>query len=299
MKKKFTLTRACIWIFSTAVLLNALAFLGIKGYVYWKREGLVNYRVPIKTIVQTGPQKEALKTTYLAEILGLSFDEPTLSSQFDLKEAKTKLLSSPVIKEAEITFKEPGVLYVDYTVRQPVCFLHDFENVALDNEKVPFPVTPFFTPKRLPEIYLGLEEDILWNRPIKGEKITLAFELLHILKGPILCDLFNVKRIDVSLAFEKSYGRREIVLLTEDECVFTHKEREIHFIYPRILRLSRKEYLQELSNYLKLREQLLQKEQIKLDLPLEEQQCVRYPRKVIDFRIPQLAFVDEEIEERL
>lgn len=291
--KKFTLARALLWIFFSAIILNALAFGFIRGYQYWKRTCTIDYRVPIKAIVQTGPQKEALKTSYLAELLGLSIDEPVLSSDFDLKKGRESLLSSPVIKEAEIKFKEPGILFVDYTIRQPICFLHDYDNIALDSEKVPFPFLPFFTPKKLPEIYLGLEEEIVWNTPIAGEKIDLAFDLLNILKGPIVCDLFNVKRIDVSLAFEKSFGRREIVLFTEDLLVFTHKGQEVQFVFPRLLRLTKKSYSQELSNYLKLREQLLEKEQRKLSFPQEEEKGVIYPYKVIDFRIPQLAFIDD------
>lgn len=293
MTKKITLSRALLWIFCCAIILNGLVYGGIRGYQYWKRNCTVDYRVPIKAIVQTGPQKEALKTTYLAELLGLSSDHPILSCDFDLKKAHETLLSSPVIKEAQIKFKEPGILYIDYTIRQPICFLHDYENIALDAEKVPFPFIPFFTPKKLPEIYLGLKEEIIWNQPIVGEKIDLAFELLKVLKGPIMSDLFNVKRIDVSSAFEKSYGKREIVLLTEDQLVFMHKGKEIYFLYPRLLRLTRKNYSQELGNYLKLREQLLEKEQMKLEFPEGEEKVMYQPQKVIDFRIPQLAFIDD------
>lgn len=293
MKKKFTLSRALIWIFFSAIFVNAGFFLCIKGYRYWKCTCTVDYKVPIKAIIQTGPQKEALKTAYLSELLGLSVDHPILSADFDLKEAQASLLTSPVIKEAEVKFKEPSILYIDYTIRQPICFLHDFENVALDTEAVPFPITPFFSPKKLPEIYLGLKENLIWKQPLTGEKIELAFELLKILEGPIVCDLFNVKRIDVSHAFEKSLGQREIVLLTGDELLVTQKERDVRFVFPRILRLSTKNYSQELSNYLKLREQLLEKEQMQLDFPEGEEKRVVYPQKVLDFRIPQLAFIDE------
>ncbi|NGX46678.1 MAG: hypothetical protein K1000chlam3_00038 [Chlamydiae bacterium] len=293
MKKKFTLSRALIWIFCLAIFVNASFFLCIKGYQYWKCTCTVDYKVPIKAIIQTGPQKEALKTAYLAELLGLSVDQPILSADFDLKGAQASLLTSPVIKEAEVKFKEPGILYINYTIRQPICFLHDFENIALDAKAVPFPITPFFSPKRLPEIYLGMKENLIWKQPITGEKIELAFDLLKILEGPIVCDLFNVKRIDVSHAFEKSCGRREIVLLTGDELLVTQKEKDIRFVFPRILRLSTKNYSQELSNYLKLREQLLEKEQMQLDFPEGEERRVIYPQKVIDFRIPQLAFIEE------
>ncbi len=294
MKKKSSFLRSLLWIFCSAVAINGLAYAGIQGYLFWQKLRNTDYKIPIKAIIQTGPQKEALKTAYLAEILGLSDDCFVLSANFDTKEATRKLLDSPVIREAEVRIKEPGILYIDYTTRQPLAFLLDFENVALDGQGYPFPLAPFFSPKKLPEVYLGIEKNIEWNRPITGPKMALAFDLLKILNGPIVGDLFNVKRIDVSHAFEESYGRREIVLFTQDEIYTTHGEKEVQFIIPRILRLSSKHYAQGLSDYLTLRERLLVKEKQDLQLPEGEQTQVVCPQKSIDLRISQLAFIDEE-----
>lgn len=292
MKKKLTLFQSLLWIFFSAIAVNALAYTGIKGVLFWKKVRGIDHRVPIRAIVQTGPQREAIKTAYLAEVLGLSEDKPVLSSDFDVKEAEKKLAASPVISEAEIKIQEPGILYIDYTTRQPIAFLLDYENIALDKEGYPFPVAPFFTPKKLPEIYLGMEEELEWNQPIAGEKIDLAFALLEIINGPIVGDLFNVKRIDVSNAFEMSYGRREIVLFTQDEIYSTVKGKEVRFVIPRILRLPTKKYAQELGNYLKFREQRLEKEKHEL-VAKEGQMVVLCPTVTIDLRIPQLAFIDE------
>lgn len=294
MKKKFTLFHSLLWILCSAVALNGLAFGGIKAYLYWKRVHSLDFQVPIKAIVQTGPQKEALKTTYLAELLDLSIDKPTLCCEFDLREAQKKLLASPVIKEAKVEIKEPGILYINYTIRQPIVFLHDYKNIALDEDRIPFPVAPFFTPKKLPEVYLDIEAPLVWNKPITGEKIELAFDLYKILEGPIASDLFNIKRIDVSNAFQKNYGKREIVLQTKDEIYTTKEGVEYCFSFPRILRLSTKKYSQELSNYLKYREKLLEKEKHEILFPEEETETIVYqPTKVIDFRISQLAFMEE------
>lgn len=292
MKKKLTLLQSLLWIFFSAIAVNALAYTGIKGVLFWKKVRGIDHRVPIRAIVQTGPQKEAIKTAYLAEVLGLSEDKPVLSSDFDVKEAEKKLAASPVISEAEVKIQEPGILYIDYTTRQPIAFLLDYENIALDNEGYPFPVAPFFTPKKLPEIYLGMEEELQWNQPITGEKIELAFALLEIINGPIVGDLFNVKRIDVSNAFEMSYGRREIVLFAQDEVYNVYKGKEVRFVIPRILRLPTKKYAQELGNYLKFREQRLEKEKHEL-VAKEGQTVVLCPTVTIDLRIPQLAFIDE------
>jgi len=293
MENKQTPYRSLLWILSCAVLVNALAFGGFRLYRYIQSVRSIDYKVPIKAIVQTGPLKEALNTAYLAELLSLSVDEPTLSSEFDIKEGEAKLKASPVIKDAEIKINEPGILYIDYSTRRPVALLADYENIALDQEGCPFPVSPFFTPKKLPEIYLGIEQDIRWNKPLTGEKKDLAFDLLKLVSGSIVGDLFNVKRIDVSNAFEKSFGRREIVLLTQDDIFSSQKEREVCFVFPRMLRLSTKKYAQELGNYLKLREKLLTKEKRMIEFPEEDVTVVTFPEKVIDFRISQLAFIEE------
>jgi hypothetical protein len=293
MKKKLTLSQSLLWIFFSAIAVNALAYTGIKGVLFWKKLRGIDYRVPIRAIVQTGPQKEALKTGYLAELLELSVDKPKLSSDFDVKEAEKKLAASPVISEVKVKIQEPGILYIDYTTRQPIALLIDYENVALDKDGYPFPVAPFFTPKKLPEIYLGMEEELHWNQPITGEKINLAFELLELINGPIVGDLFNVKRIDVSNAFEMSYGRREIVLFTQDEIYMPYRGKEIRFVIPRILRLPTKKYAQELGNYLKFREQRLEKEKAELKTPQEGQVLIKCPTVTIDLRISQLAFIEE------
>ena len=71
------------------------------------------------------------------------------------------------------------------------------------------------------------------------------------------------------------------------------QDKEVQIILPRILRLSTKNYAQELGNYLKLRQQLLEEER-KIDVKVEgAQSMVRLKAKIIDFRIQKLAFVEE------
>jgi hypothetical protein len=163
-----------------------------------------------------------------------------------------------VIKDAKVKLIEPDTIYVDYTVRQPLAWLYDFENIALDEEGVPFPVSPFFTPKKLPEVYLGIR-NFYWNRPLKERSAQLALTILQLLSRLSL----NVKRLDVSKAYLPSLGRREVVLIL-DEQGFT-----------KTLRLTPKNFAQELGNYLELRGKL----------PAAAQ--------IIDLRIPQLAFIEE------
>ena len=209
-------------------------------------------------ILQTGPQKEALKTTYLAELMGISADRPILLSQFDPRIAQKKLLSSPVIQEAWVKLITPDTVYVDYTVRQPLAMLADFENTALDEKGIPFPLSPFFTPKKLTQVYLGISR-FSWNERLIDTKTQLALTLLHLLKQLPL----EVRKIDVSQAFQGSLGKREVILVVDEQG------------FSKYLRLTPKNFAQELGNYLELRK----------ELPPVSQ--------VIDLRLPQLGFVTQ------
>lgn len=292
MSKQTAIMKSLGWVLGLMVIMAGISiFLSVKETIWTQKRG-ADFCVPIKAIIQTGPQKEALKTSYLAEVLGLSTDSSTNTTDFNLRHAEQKLMTSPVINHAEVRIEEPGIVYIDYSTRQPVAFLYDYENVAIDQNGYPFPISPFYSPKTLPEIYLGVDEPIQWNQPITGEKIELAFALLKNLHGPMICDLFNVQRIDVSRAFDKSYGTREIVLMTQDNVYSSFEDREIHFVFPRMLRLSTKKYAQELSRYINLREKLLKEEMETLSVPKEEGR-VFCQRTVLDFRISELAFINK------
>ncbi len=280
--------RSLIWIFASALFTGGLGYLALQLYLGW---GGSSSPVPIKIIVQTGPQCEALQTTYLAELMELAADKPTPSKEFNCQKAAAKLRSSPVIKEADVSLLRPGIVYVDYAVRQPVAFLADCPNTAIDEVGTPFPLSPFFPPKNLPEIFLGLKEAPEWNRSLKNDKLKVAFQILDLFQDPAFEGPFILRRVDVSRALERSYGTREIVLVIEDEI---KKEKEVRWMIPRILRLSAKDYSQELANFLKLRLTLLEKEQSLCPEPKGHQTLLYCPRKVIDLRLSDLAFVQEK-----
>jgi len=298
------LVRALAWIIGSTFVINAAAYNGLKFYYKNLRTKTQDTRYAISSIVQTGPQKEALKTDYLSELIGLSVDRPVSSHMFDVKRAERCLLTSPLIKEAVVKTVPPTGLYIDYTVRQPIAWVYDFENIAIDREGYLFPVRPFLTPKVLPEIYFGSapfgqtpsnpeSPTAFWGRPMQGESVEIAMSLLKILTDPRVSDLINVRRIDISDAFHESYGQRQIVITVEDECILSQAGRTVLFILPRLLRLTTKNYAQELGNYLKLRQELLQQERTLLKFPEANVEQVRLESKVIDFRISGLAYVDE------
>lgn len=289
------LTRALLWIVLSMAITVAL---GRCSLLAWHAHQKKKDKEPtywISTIIQTGPEKEALKTAYLAELMGISVDRPVSIYRFDPKRARTQLLKSPVIKTAQVKILKPNTLFVDYTVRKPYVWLADFDNVALDEEGYPLPIFPFFTPKKLPEFYVGLApfglyaEDsekgaALWGKPLRSPYIHLAFEILKIFERPPCSDLLQLKRIDVSEAFADSYGRRCIVLILHDEI----SERNKVYTASRILRLSEKNYLRQMGNYLQLRQKLLEKDRERISAGASA-----LPVTIVDLRLTDLAYIGE------
>lgn len=229
---------------------------------------MLDEKYHIDTIVQTGLVKDALPTIYLAELLGLSCDQPTNFFTFDSLAATQKLLSSPLIKEAKIEKRKPSTIYIDYQIRTPVAILRDFTNVAIDNEGYTFAMAPFYSPTKLPEIFLDLKE---LTPKIEGEKIELAFSIYKLLEEVDLQGARLVK-IDVSRAFHESYGKREVVLTME------------HFNQTHLLRMSAKDFKTELRNYLSVKDKMG-------DTRTEK------GTKVLDLRIAKLAFIESIIDE--
>lgn len=266
-------------------------FVSLIGYHLWhnhKKTRLLNEAHRITSIIQTGPERQALKTAYLAELLHLSVDFPTHLYSLNLKWAEKQLLSSPLIASAKIKRLPPSSLYIDYEVRKPVARLADYENIAIDEEGHFFPIHPFLTPKRLPEIYLGIEEMENWK--VDSPLFDLAVEILKNLETAPWKEGLRILRVDVSNALAPSLGQREIVLMTEEELVIRKEEREIVCLFPKILRLAPKEYAGQLSNFFILRKSIL--EDYRKQIAWIEDGG-RFAPRIVDLRIPQLAFVEK------
>lgn len=248
----------------------------------------------IIAVVQTSPDREGLKTGYLAELLELSIDRPRNLYHYNTLEATQKLLRQPIIKEAKVRKIRPGTIHVDYVLRKPVAYVGDYTNTAVDAEGIFFPFKPFYTPKKLPEIYFGEEEDEglpSWGESISGKRKDLAFALLD-LSSQYCDELSSVSCIDVSNAFAPSDGQRQIILVLEDRLLRVVDGQTILCIHPRILRLRPDNYLQQMGNYCRLRSCLRERDRA---LPLPGKGTIQQAKGVIvDMRLSELAFFHTE-----
>jgi hypothetical protein len=298
--KQWTIRQVWMCLIGSSCLTLALS---VSGYTIWSRsieKRLVDPKNKIVSIVQTGSEKEALKTVYLAELLALSTDVYTSLYALSCTEAERRLLSSPLISSAVVKRIPPGTLCIDYEARKPIAWLSDYQTTGIDKEGYMFPMAPFFSPKELPEIYLGLPsfgapEDRFgrkgggWQTPIRTSYFQLALDVLQFLETAPWKEGFRLKKIDVSNAFAPSLGQREVVLFTEEDFRVNGDLREVYCIFPKILRLAPKDYPQQLNHFFLLRRNMA--EDYKKQL-LKISESARFQPRIIDLRIPQLAFVE-------
>src|SRR5262245_6646180 len=95
--------RQATWVLVISVTITfTVSFGSYMIYQHNKTKRLTDPRHAIGTLIQTGPEKEALKTTYLAELLGLCVDRPTNLYAVDITKAQKALLASPLIVRAEV-----------------------------------------------------------------------------------------------------------------------------------------------------------------------------------------------------
>lgn len=253
------------------------------GWLYYlqaKEKRLHDDQYKIVAIVQKPGQPDALKTIYLAELLGLSFDKPANLYQFDSREGEKRLVDSFVIKKVAVKKIRPGALYVDYEMRTPAAFLGNAANTAIDKEGFLFPFKPFFTPKTLPEFYLTISpEDCIWGATLKKRRdLKLAFDVFQKI-GQTENLNAEIKRIDVSQAFSDSFGQRQIVIVLEEATGNGSASRLI------FLRLNAQDYAQNIANYNQWRQREID----------QGEWSRKGAVQIIDLRIPHLAFIKQDL----
>lgn len=270
----YSLGAALRTIFLSVLLISGGAWAIWGGYYYFWSARAYDPKYEIVAIVQTGPEKEALKTPFLAELMKLSADRPINLYQLNLQEATKLLLSFPLIKEAVLKRIPPGTLYVDYTIRKPIAFIGDFTNTAVDQDLYLIPFKPFFSPKNLPEVILGGDEQTLrWGDRLSGASTELAFRILNRLKNGNLGERLLPTKLDLSKADAPSLGEQRIVLVIEEhdhEGLFASLKQETTLI------LNPYDVEEGLQRYVALREVI---------------GATRAQKMTVDLRLAELGFV--------
>ncbi|MCB1181603.1 MAG: hypothetical protein KDK55_06260 [Chlamydiia bacterium] len=198
----------------------------------WKSES--NEKL-VMALFQEWEGADHLPTPFLAQMLDLKVDLPLKMGEFDCQKGEETLALYPIFKKVSLKKRWPEGLLISYKLREPLACVGNFENIVIDREGVLFPLEPFYFQKKLPTLFFDpnlfeIEGGTILGKKIPQREMDLAIDLMNRLPGDI-----DLSRIDGS-----SYGGREIVVQTQD------------FF---ILRLTRKNYPQELANYFSLRHQ--------------------------------------------
>jgi hypothetical protein len=266
VEQRIPLKRALFYVLASVVIIWGLIVCAWLLHQKLLRVRQKDAHFKIVAIVQTSPQREKLKCWQLAELLNLSRNEPQNLYSFDPALAEKTLLSYPIFKKASCHRLRPGIVHVDYLLKEPIARLADFDNMSVDREGNLFPLSPYFTPKRLPEICVGLQEFSGWQQPLRCSEATLAFKIMGYIESNYPKNI-RIVRIDTHAAHHPSAGSREVVLLLQDGIL-------------RYVRLKADDYEKSLYHYKALRDTFtsLQKEG---------------KQQVIDLRCPSIALVSQ------
>ncbi|NGX30459.1 MAG: hypothetical protein KR126chlam4_00995 [Candidatus Anoxychlamydiales bacterium] len=291
MSKKLTKSRAFFWIIFSTLIISGFNYVVITKIKKYRQTKFIAEKYNIKTIYQN-KKNVNLDVNYLAELIDLSFDKPTNIFTFDENEATKKLLKSPIIVDAQVKKMKPDCVFVDYTLREPKAELYDFENTLIDKDGYIFPKDPFFKDQNFCKIFLNLDEFKGFEK-IDTKEAKLALDILNKLKASGFSDLVKIAMLDTSRAYLQSYGKREIVLQIDEMVTINKKLKKTQFVFPKILRLSNTNFLEQISNYASLRKKIIKDYENQASNFETTLDIVRFNPKTIDLRISKLAFIDQ------
>ncbi len=255
LPKTVSAKKASLFIFTSLFFISGPILL---TFLYYQSQRALKLKDPsfvIKEVKVHTTKRDSLPNDYFEELLNLSKDKPTNIATLTPSQAKFKLKKSPVIDTVDVKI-EGNALLIDYQMKNPLCILIDYENTLIDTKGVIFPQEPYFSKRRLPELYLGLPpygEETHFGELLVSESRELAFWLLKTVSKTLLGEKTRLIRIDTSKAFAKSLGEQEIVV--------TLNERLQNKTITVFLRLSPDTIEQGFEHYTILREYLSKKNQ--------------------------------------
>lgn len=278
--------KSIIWVSGTAWGL-VFAWKGLQAYIKGQ-QFLAKY------VVQTGPQKEALPTALLVEVMELSSEPWIALPSINVELLEKKLLHCPVIESASVSKLAPNKLYVDYGLREPLAYLADVPGVALNDKGVLFATKPYLKQELLPTVYLGKFLDPYWELLRKEQwveagalgPLRLSVEVVEALKEMV--EPSEILLVDVSKSEELAFGKAELVVCLQDTLPNTHAYAltpGAELAVVRYLRLDPKRWKEALRQYQLMRPSLWAHEgQIR-------REGKQLKNMTIDFRLESLAYL--------
>lgn len=165
-----------------------------RGWIYLQEQ---DPRFLVRAILVKSLSEDGVKPGMIAEWLHLTAEHPYNLYAIPLKQAEKVILEQSHVKYVKVSRLPPATLLVEIELKKPIALLGEWTNRAIDVHGDVFPLLPFYTPKKLPRLFLGSKS-----------QFAIAQEILEVLKekGEPLYAL------DMERAEATSFGEREIVL---------------------------------------------------------------------------------------
>lgn len=165
----------------------------------------------LTTLIQKTPTRQTLSPRFFSNYLGLNPQGKNLAiKRLDIDKINKKLKSFPIFKSIDAEMTKEGALQVSYFLRNPEYQLKDYSHCGVDEEGFIVPLTPFYTPKKLTQIFLGLEQLTF----LKAHHITLANQVMDFFRLHQL-DQLTVAMIDLSKMKAAIKSHQEVIVTVE------------------------------------------------------------------------------------
>lgn len=195
------------WVLKCAIIFGSICVFSLPVYLLLFAEK-AKTPVHLKTLIQKTPSLNSLSPRFFSDYLSLRPKGNYLKiDKLDIGKINSKLESFPIFKKVEAVFSHQGQLEIYYELRTPYAYLKDFSQLALDQEGYVIPANLFFSPKKLPFVYLGLHS-ITWN---SSHDMTLVKQIIDAI-APFENQTLKLELIDVSLLSHKLASHREVVV---------------------------------------------------------------------------------------
>lgn len=162
----------------------------------------------LTTLEQKTPTINSLSPRFFSNYLGLKPGGHSLNIQkLDINKISSKLKQFPIFKQIDAEFTSQGSLLVSYELRTPIYRLNDFSNCGVDVEGRLMPLVPFYSPKNLPFLYLGLD-DVKWEQ---SQSVDFANQIVDFFNQNGL-DRLEIIMIDLSRLKSPLKSHREVIV---------------------------------------------------------------------------------------
>jgi hypothetical protein len=192
------------------IIVGSCCMISLPTYLYlFGQKKLASTK--LTTLIQKTPTMQALSPRFFSNYLGLNPKGKNIAiKRLDIQKINKKLKAFPIFKSIHAEFTKEGELEVNYHLRSPQYTLKDFSNCGVDEEGYLFPLAPFYTPKKLTQIYLGLQ-DLNFS---KKHYVLLANQIIEFFNLNKL-DQLSIALIDLSKMNSNLKSHQEVIVTIE------------------------------------------------------------------------------------